>query len=133
MPAKRKPGQPSEAAIQRTVVELLEWDGWRAFRTEHAIERKESGGFKRRVGEVGMPDYLFIRYTVYLGGDTWNWEGSETMSNVLWVEFKALGEKPDKDQLAWHAAERQRGAMVLVVDSIDGFQAWYAASGLKRR
>lgn len=118
-----RPAPLRESHIQQTVTEFLEWDGWRPIRTEHAIERDEDGGFKRRVGEVGMPDYLFVRYDTHI---------STSWAQVLWIEFKRPGERPRWDQEVWHVTERLRGALVLVVDSIDDFRAWYAASGLQR-
>lgn len=133
----------TEAHIQQTVTESLQRDGWRAFRTEHAIERNERGGFKRRVGEVGMPDYLYIRHdhpNVALALDLFpNMTEAEIRleAQVLWIEFKKPGEEPTPQQLAWHTAERERGTMVLVVGDLptwwEDFRAWYAASGLKRR
>ena len=121
--AVRRHGTAAREHIQQTVTEFLEWDGWRPIRTEHAIERDEDGGFKRRVGEVGMPDYLFVRYDTHI---------STSWAQVLWIEFKRPGERPRWDQEVWHVTERLRGALVLVVDSIDDFRAWYAASGLQR-
>jgi hypothetical protein len=122
----------TEAHVQQTVTELLELDGWRAFRTEHAIERNDKGRFKRRVGEVGMPDYLYVRY-----GPTGNTPKDcverAMYTQALWIEFKRPGEKPRPDQNLWHHKERDRGALVLMVDDIDEFRKWYAASGLKRR
>jgi hypothetical protein len=55
------------------------------------------------------------------------------VAEVLWIEFKRPGEKPRGDQQLWHAAERERGALVMVVDDIDAFLGWYAGSGLQRR
>lgn len=123
-----------EAHVQQTVTQLLEYDGWRAFRTEHAIERSndEQRRFKRRVGEPGQPDYLYIRYNpvTYLQPmDSVN----RTDADVMWIEFKKPGEEPEPKQLKWHAAERACGALVLVVDDIDAFRKWYEESGLKRR
>lgn len=119
-----------EAGIQKAVTEFLQLDGWRAFRTEHAIERNAKGGFKRRVGEVGMPDQLYIRYTYFGISHT---SGLRSVAEVMWIEFKAPSRKPRIDQLAWHETEAKQGALVLVVNSIDKFLNWYAVSGLQRR
>lgn len=126
-----------ESHIQQAVVEYLQIDGWRAFRTELTVQRERG----RVVGERGQPDYLFLRYCPH----AWEWHrqehqnehpwhpGAETQADVLFLEFKRPGEKPRVDQFAWHEAERKRGAVVLVVDNIDEFQQWYEASGLRRR
>lgn len=119
--ASSKPRVPrvSEAHVQQTVTDLLVADGWRAIRTDPVSDRGRGKGF----GELGMPDYLYIRY--------WDLSGPE--SDVLWIEFKALGKKPKPRQAAWHVAERARGATVLVIDDIDFFMDWYATSGLARK
>ena len=137
---KRSMGQritlASEAEVQRSVVEYLEWDGWRAIRTEHAIERNGNGDIKRKVGEVGMPDYLFIRYGQFrtnrygLNGKS---EMHSPISEVLWIEFKKRGKSPTNEQFKWHEAERARGALVIVVDDIDAFREDYGRLGLRRR
>src|ERR1700674_894872 len=48
----------TEEQVQQTVGEYLQLDGWRALRTDPVSDRKRGTGF----GEVGMPDYLFVRY-----------------------------------------------------------------------
>lgn len=124
----------TEAHIQRTVKEFLEADGWRAIRTEHALERTKEGKIRRKVGEVGMPDFMFVRYEL-LSRQLGNWPRAcyEAACEVAWVEFKRPGKKPTPAQLAWHEAERARGALVIVVDSIERGIAWYKASGLARK
>ena len=121
----------TERHVQQTVTELLEWDGWRSFRTEHAIERNADGGFRRKVGEPAMPDYLYIRYGLVGGINVV--ECPDACAEVLWVEYKKPGEEPTKAQLEWHEQERARGGLVVVIDSIEGGKAWYKTSGLQRR
>ncbi len=137
-----------ERDVQRTITETLELDGWRSLRTDPgsdvgvvraiiaalreflpepwlskalaAVQRCMRGkGF----GEEGMPDYLYIRY----------WHPGNPIAEVMFIEFKRPGGKPEPHQHAWHEAERARGALVVVADSIEGFYAWYMASGLARR
>lgn len=114
----------TEAHVQQTVVEFLELDGWRAIRTDPVSRREWGKGF----GEAGMPDYLFLRYYLpdHLHSD------NRPIGEVLWIEFKRPGQKPRADQIAWHEAEHARGALVLVVDDIDHFIAWYKTSGLQQ-
>jgi hypothetical protein len=125
-----------ERHIQKALTDYLIADGWRPIRTEHAVERNERGGFKRKVGEVAMPDYLYIRYTNPDPGLT-NPRRDDAFflvdAEVMWIEFKRPGERPTAAQLTWHQAERKRGALVLAVDDIDKFREWYSGSGLKRR
>ena len=120
----------SEADVQQAVVLMLELDGWRAIRTDPVSDRSRGKGF----GEVGMPDYLFIRYQcVAVLNDT-----NETIDveppccQVLWVEFKAPGKYETKSQRDWHIKERTRGGFVLVVSGVDDFREWYKTSGLMR-
>lgn len=121
----------TEAHVQKAVTDLLVLDGWRAIRTDPVSDRSKGKGF----GEVGMPDYLYVRY--FLNGARLSGEVNNvkafSLVNLLWIEFKKPGAEPKPHQLEWHAAERARGALVFVVDSIDDFIRWYAASGLARK
>jgi len=115
----------TEAHVQQTVTEFLQLEGWRAIRTDPVSDRKRGKGF----GEVGMPDYLYVRYGIRHGDGSWM--GSQ--ADVLWIEFKRPRQHPTKEQIVWHAVERGRGALVLVIDDINLFIAWYKNSGLGRR
>lgn len=145
-----------ESHMQQTVVEFLQLDGWRAFRTDPVSDGATVAKIRQAIlgcpalnhvrelifslikrcvrgkgfGEVGMPDYLFIRYL-----DPADFEENEKKrwAEVLWIEFKRPGQKPKPDQNLWHATETARGALVMVVDDIDTFKDWYIASGLNRR
>jgi hypothetical protein len=132
MPAKLK---ISEADVQQAVVLMLELDGWRAIRTDPVSDRSRGKGF----GEVGMPDYLFIRYGNYQNTATWKSmeeQRSERFpcadAEVLWIEFKAPGKKPKPHQCNWMVKENARGALIMVCDSVDDFREWYKISGLMR-
>lgn len=122
----------SEAALERTCTEYLAWDGWRSLKTDPVSRREWGKGF----GEPGMADALYIRYgwTKPLAkGDLL----AEVLAEVLWIEWKRKGGKAKAHQQTWHTLERKRGALTLIagVDfeaSIEGFKAWYRASGLKR-
>jgi hypothetical protein len=144
----------SEKHIQETCSAFLELDGWRRLRTEPVSDRGRGTGF----GELGMCDDLFIRYegfTVPPGTTerllaahaeghvcihatiSANVMSVKALSQVLWVEWKALRGKTATHQKAWHAAERARGALVVVAHqdfkaSIEGFAAWYIQSRLQR-
>lgn len=138
-----------EADLQRTCTQFLEWDGWRALRTSPVSNRARATGF----GEVGMADYLYIRYWAgYRPGrveDIGNERDLLAEAQVLWIEWKRL--LPSKrgktwgratraaiHQRAWHTLERKRGALTLIAGedfpcTIEGFRDWYAKSGLQRR
>lgn len=137
-PAAYKKAATLEKHVQQAVTQFLELDGWRAIRTEHAIERNERGDFKRKVGEKAMPDYLYIQYSEDVSERQrlfFNMTEAQIRAevDVLWIEFKRPGEQPRTEQVHWIEAERRRGALVMVVDDIDWFIAWYKTSGLQRR
>lgn len=144
----RKPPLLTEKHIQETCSQFLELDGWRRLRTDPVSDRSRGKGF----GEPGMADDLYIRYqtpltrslALRLGN------GNQAFAEVLWCEFKrerggqgkrALFTKAEKakiHQSAWHAAERARGALTVILGedcpaTIEGFQEWYRSSGLMRR
>lgn len=130
MSAKPKP--LSEAHIQQTCTQMLELDGWRSLRTSPVSNRARATGF----GELGMADYLYIRYSLRDFGDrspVW-----ASVAQVMWIEWKAAKGKAAPHQAAWIDVERARGALVLLagVDfpaSIEGFRNWYKTSRLMRR
>jgi len=138
------PLELSEAAIARTCSDILILDGWRMLITDPVSDKARGKGF----GELGMADRLYIRY--FFADEVSNphrlpasrkTQRDCATTQVLWIEWKrTLRGKPTKptpQQIAWHAAERARGALTLIagVDfpaTIEGFRAWYAQSGLAR-
>src|SRR5580704_16936896 len=123
----------SEAELERACTNILIQDGWRPLKTNPVSRRAHGKGF----GEVGMADYLYIRYRApvppYCAGQS----GIIANATVLWIEFKRHGEHAGDHQRRWHEQERDRGALVLLagVDfpaTVEGFAAWYEHSGLKR-
>ena len=139
-PVDAETSQMLEAEIERQCTAILKADGWRPLRTDPVSDRKRGKGF----GELGMADHLYIRYLknaeIHIprdGGRT-RIVLKEPGAEVLWIEFKRPGEHPAPHQVAWHMAERARGALTLVAGQdfpadFDGFVAWYRNSGLLRR
>ena len=133
-----KPFVLKEADISRTCTDLLAADGWRAVRTDPVADRRRGKGF----GELGMADCLYIRYSPY-SGQLYTGRLDRVQAQVLWIEWKRLdakgrATKAKPHQLAWHEAERARGAFTLIAGidfqaTIEGFAAWYELSGLKRK
>lgn len=142
----------SEAALERQCSDLLALDGWRTLKTDPVSRREWGKGF----GERGMADRLYIRY-IWAGvrevlseveperyaiaavEDKW-----KASAEVLWIEFKRIRPRRNQptqaspQQILWIAAERARGALVLLAGqdfpaTFEGFTAWYAGSGLMRR
>jgi hypothetical protein len=115
-----------ESDIERTCSEYLQWDGWRVLKTDPVSNRGRGKGF----GEIGMADCLYIRYLPYLSADP-------AAAEVLWIEWKRPKNKLTPAQIAWHTAERARGAKTAAATwdfppTIDGFIEWYQRSGLRR-
>ena len=116
---KRKPSpvmvewKELEKDITKAVRDFLKLRGWRPFRMQH-VNLGSSMSFS--AGEKSMPDYLFLRYLPgsVLGG-----------SIVLWIEFKAPSKQATVAQVEWHQDERERGAIVLVVDNPKKFAELY--------
>ncbi len=122
-----------ESSLESAVATLMQLDGWRYFHTEYALTQ---GG--RPVLEPNMPDAFFIRYLDGKEGCGCPLPFGCCCSHTIWVEFKRVGKKATGEQRLWHAAERKRGAIMLVagVDftaDTEGFKVWYRASGLMRR
>lgn len=120
----------SEADIQAECVKLMQEDGWRALRTDPVSDKSRGKGF----GELGMADYLFIRYR-----PPTDWQaGKPGLAEMVWCEFKARAGKVASHQTEWHRNERARGALTWIASvdfpaSVEGFREHYAASGLMRR
>ena len=157
-PAPPVDPRPTEAHVEQTVTQFLELDGWRAFKMEAQSDRSLVARFMKRVidhallrplaqiigptlkqcmrgagvGELGMPDHLYIRYIPTPPGSEDNFP-VRVLHETLWIEFKRPGKSPAKEQRLWHDRERLGGALVLVIDDIDFFIAWYKRSGLARR
>ena len=125
---------PSEAQIQKQIDDFLELDGWRIIRTD--LPHLRGLG----VQEKGIPDRLYIRYWAGLsvrGAGIAEKADLLAETQSLWIEHKKLRGRLSEHQEAWHAAERARGALVIVAGqdfhpSLDSFCQWYGQSGLQR-
>ena len=118
--AKAQVPDLSEAKIAETITDFLAAHGWRCLITDPVADRARGKGF----GELGMADRLYIRYQ------------TAPRAQVMWIEFKRTvrgrATKATAAQIRWHAAERTRGALVVVLGedceaTIEGFIAWYKA------
>lgn len=118
-----------ERDIERTCSDLLALDGWRALKCDPVSRREWGKGF----GEKGMADVLYIRYSA--GGTP---QSKPRCAEVLWIEWKTPQGKTSLHQIAWHRAERARGALTWIAGidfpaGIDAFLKFYRTSGLMRR
>jgi hypothetical protein len=92
---------------------------------ERDIERalvkgaKELGGEVRKVtwqGRVGAPDRLLMLPVSALRVGRWS------SCRSIWVELKRPGETPRSSQLREHKRMRNKGQVVVVIDSIEGVE-----------
>ena len=135
-----------EADLERYVCDYLALDGWRVLKMEQNFSEKK----RRTFGEGGMPDRMFLRYEpkILPTSHARRVEFGDCAGDILWIEFKrhkyrdSKGKmryaKTEQHQHSWIAAERARGALVLLAGADfpatpEGFRAWYESSGLMRR
>lgn len=104
-----------EKHVVQQVKDFLEWQGWRARRNQVMTAQNQTGRWIR-AGEKGEPDWLFIYY----------FNGPQPgVALLLWIEFKAKGERLRPDQVDWHTKELKRGALVVTADQFESFRDWY--------
>ena len=140
----------TEAQLRKACVDLLELDGWRNLRTDPVSDRSTVQAIRRAIarlplkpaimrlvldaidhcvrgkgfGELGMADDLFIRYLRFYA-----------FSETMWIEWKGPRGTAAPHQLAWHEAERKRGAFTVIAGkdfeaTVEGFWSWYLKAGL---
>ena len=125
-----------EAEVEAGITAFLAQDGWRGLKTDPVSDKSRGKGF----GELGMADYLYIRYnpTSVAFGDPGE-AHLRAEAEVLWIEHKRPhGSRIAQNQHDWHKIERARGALTLkagedFTPTVEAFREWYAASGLTRR
>lgn len=137
---------PSERQIEQQIDDYLKLDGWRVYKTD--LPHLRGLGVQER----GMPDRQYVRYPAPTSKHLWalsSRKRSPAESETIWCEHKRrdryskkescwLPTKASLEQRKWHAAERALGALTLIAGedfeaSLDGFVAWYEASGLQRK
>lgn len=121
-----------EKDINAGIRQILQLDGWHVFNME-TVWNKE---YRKGTGEVGMPDMLAIRYRDH--PNAMDSDFIKSCASVLWIEGKTPKGRTGVHQLAWHAVERGRGALVWRANadfeaSVEGFKRHYEQSGLCRR
>jgi hypothetical protein len=102
-----------EKQVTSDVKKYLMLRGWRPLRMQRTVL---PGQFS--TCEPGTPDILFLRYdTTALHSPGWG--------QMLWIEFKSPAGHLGPKQVEWIDKEKARGAIVLVVDDLDEFVAYY--------
>lgn len=129
-----------ERDIEQSFDKAMVLDGWRPIKQEENFSERK----KKKTGEAGMADKLYIRY--WNSGDPrgpvpgYKTRCYNPQAEVLWIEWKRdrRKRKDQEHQAVWQERERDRGALLWVagVDfeaSIAGAAQHYLASGLARR
>lgn len=123
--------QLSERDVTKQVKDFLEHRNWRPLRTQSGKFSNPSGQ-TFQIGEDGMADFEMVHYL----------KGIEAkpagLSLVLWVEVKKPNARmsctcePHHNktcrmhrQMKWRQREELRGAVVVKVDDIKNFEAFY--------
>ena len=99
-----------ETKVAKEITGWLRGEGWRCLRMQSGRYRGRARSFVQ-VGEIGMPDWLCVRYRPGLA--------------LFWLEVKRRGGEASTAQRMWIKAEEERGAVVVVADSLDEFRKWY--------
>lgn len=135
-----------ERQIEDSIVQAMVLDGWRAFKQEENYSEVK----KKKTGEPGMCDHLFMRPTIVdtLDGTPPELVTVQCWAQVLWWEFKRKRAKKGRktlettrstpDQLKWQTEAKRQGFLVWVagVDhpaTLAGAARHYLESGLCRR
>lgn len=112
-----------ERDVSKAIKEFMQLRGWRPLRMQSGtFTNPQFSSF--RVGEPGMPDYLFLYYL----------QDSECVA--LWVEMKRPGDSGKCRcadgklcrvcrQTKWRVDELLRGAVVVQARSLEEFAGWY--------
>jgi hypothetical protein len=119
MPATAAPLRLTEADVVRAVTDLMKAKGYRCMRLQSGVFASETRIL--RIGEKGLPDWLFLRaHPAAAAG----W------ATVIFVECKAPGKKPRPEQAAWIAEATKAGLLATWTDDVKLFAAWLRERGL---
>lgn len=115
-PAKRLLAalKQSENDVKKAITEFLEWQGWTVYRINNI-------GVFRRIDERGNKKYSFAG-----AKGVPDLYATKPHNKPLWIEFKATGKKPTKEQWAFiHKTNDTDHAYGLWADSLDMFSEIY--------
>ncbi len=122
---KRPPSvKLSEADVTKQVTDFLRYRKWTLIRLNSGLFNTKDGKRTYQIGEKGQADWLALKPLPMLG---------EILGvvNVIFIEMKATGKKPNAEQERWLWVKREEGFRATWVDSLDSFIEWYESSGVK--
>jgi hypothetical protein len=117
---KRKEDLP-ENQLEKQCLDFLRIRGWIVDRQQSGLFRAPWGGYVR-VGEKGCFDWIALRPFRLL---TKPEDKAMTLSDVLYLELKAPGKKPNVHQLAWARRRRVAGFLCICFAEFSDFTNWY--------
>ncbi len=97
-----------ESDVTAQIKSFLESRGWTGFRLQSGLVRGYTGNTFMRLAKKGTPDWVFVR-----------------ARETLFVEMKAPGKKPSKDQIAWLAWAGVEGTPAIWADGLGAFMEKY--------
>ena len=109
----------TENAVETLVLKFMKDRGWRSLRNHVGVFLTATGSSRVSIGEVGYPDWTFIR------GNTPLKMGSTGTVDMMHFEAKATGKRPRKEQLEKLASLQYLGEIALWADSLDTFKFQY--------
>lgn len=119
----------SENAVEAQICDFLRARRW-IVKRQHVGKHVPLGFLLRTLEHGGISKEAIFRNVVDIGekyAADWRAEraAGDGLLQVLYVEVKAPGRKPTREQLDWLERARLSGARAGWWDSIDSFEAWY--------
>ncbi len=106
----------SEKIVTKQIIDFMRAHRWRAIRLQSGLFSRPLSQSRVRIGESGMPDWLFLRNFSVPG--VFKYE-------VLFVEVKASGRNATPNQLQWAKQALADGFDTMTTSSVDDFIAGY--------
>jgi hypothetical protein len=104
----RSAGALKERDITAQIKGFMESRGWYGVRLQSGTVRGVTRGTFMHLGKKGLPDYVFVR-----------------ARECCFVEIKAPGKRPSKDQEMWFAFADIQGIQHIWADGLDAFTEKY--------
>jgi len=103
----------SEKIVTKQIVSFMQAHRWRAIRLQSGLFSRPMSQSRVRIGESGMPDWVFVRHCVS------GWD------EVLFLEIKATEGLLTDAQMDWHSQARRDGFEVRWFGRFEDFEEFY--------
>ena len=105
----------SEKIVTEQIVSMMRAHGWRAIRLQSGLFSRPLSQARVRIGEAGMPDYLFLRPLISMTG----------VAQCVFVEIKTQDGKRTPQQMLWAAEAVSKGFDMICAYGFEDFEAAY--------